>query len=215
MNGRKTCLTKRRNDVALRAIAYVSRGDLMMLRSAPGLRCQPSPVPNETPTLRRFLRVKERPCQLIITLILTNQTEACQLTIGAVMTRLHEPPSDESSHWERLPGRTQYEVSDIDVERMGSNESWRPAIPMLGDCQRSKLRVSLCPNKSTQIAAQRLIGSLCSSSTQDDQLLLRLPRKHAQHRHADRSADERPLLELPFGSTHALGHHWNLRQRFR
>jgi len=98
-------------NLALRAIAYVSCA-IYDAAIAAGLFCQPSPIPNG----RRpawILEGEKSPVSLTLSDIeVLNRT--CQMTVGAMLTLIGEPPSDRT-HWEKLHAAFKARFSNICV----------------------------------------------------------------------------------------------------
>jgi hypothetical protein len=98
-------------NLALRAIAYVSCAVYDAAVNA-GLLCQPSQIPNG----RRpawILEGEKSPVSLILSDI-DESERTCQMTIGAMMTSLGEPPS-ERTRWEKLHAAFKSRFSHICV----------------------------------------------------------------------------------------------------
>ena len=98
-------------NLTLRAIAYVSCAIYDAAISA-GLFCQPSPIPNgRRPAWN--LEGEKSPVSLTLSDI-DESKRTCQMIIGAMLTRIHEPPSDRT-RWEKLHAAFQAWFSDICV----------------------------------------------------------------------------------------------------
>jgi tetratricopeptide (TPR) repeat protein len=98
-------------NLALRAIAFVCCAIYDVAISA-GLFCQPSPIPNG----RRpawILEGEKSPVSLILSDI-DESAGTCQMTIGAMLTAVREPPSDRT-RWEKLEAAFRTRLSYITV----------------------------------------------------------------------------------------------------
>lgn len=97
--------------LALRAIAYICCAIYDVAIDA-GLFCQPSPIPNG----RRpawIIEGEKSPVSLILSDI-DESERTCQMTIGAMLTSIREPPSDRT-RWEKLHAAFKARFSDICV----------------------------------------------------------------------------------------------------
>ena len=98
-------------NLALRTIAYVSCAIYDAAMSA-GLSCQPSPISNG----RRPAWILEGE-KSTVSLVLSEVNESektCAMTIGAMLTAIHEPPSDRA-RWEKLHAAFKARFSNICV----------------------------------------------------------------------------------------------------